>query len=330
MGRDRFMSTRVAPETFAALKERLLGARRVLVGTHLNPDGDALGSALGFALWLDALGVPNEVLNHHESPRNLRFLPGIERIRREPLHDDADFGVILDLDAVHRLGSTEPFFLPIPCALIDHHIPHESPGTLRIVHTDAAATALIVARMLDDYGETITPEMATCLYTGIVTDTGSFRFRNTSPEALATAAMLLERGADFVTVSEHVFQSRRLASARLLGRLLERMALESGERLAWGSVSQADFQAAGANDDDTEGFVNELLAIDTVQIAALLRETKPDVVRCSSRSRGTVDVADAVRAFGGGGHRNAAGCSFDLPLKEAEAMLVGRLLETLS
>lgn len=323
------MSTRVDPGTFRALKERLLSAKRVLIGTHLNPDGDALGSALGFSLWLDSIGVVNEVLNHHDSPRNLRFLPGIDRVRKTP-SAEADFGVVLDLDALHRLGSTGPYFETIPFALIDHHIPHESPGEIRIVQTDAAATALIVARMLQEAGETITPEMATCFYTGIVTDTGSFRFRNTSAEALETAALLLERGADFVTVSEHVFQSRRRASARLLGGLLEGMTLEMDDRLAWGSVSQADFATADASDDDTEGFVNELLAIDTVQVAALLRETKPDVVRCSIRSRGTVDVADAVRVFGGGGHRNAAGCSFDMPLAEAERLLVGRLRETLS
>lgn len=323
------MSTRVDPETFRALKERLLGAKRVLVGTHLNPDGDALGSALAFSLWLDSLGVSNEVLNHHEAPRNLRFLPGIDRVHKEP-SEPADFGVVLDLDATHRLGSAQPYFEALPFALIDHHIPHESPGEIRIIHTDAAATALIVARMLMDNGETISSEMATCLYTGIVTDTGSFRFRNTSSEALSTAAQLLERGADFVTVSEHVFQSRRLSSARLLGRLFDGMRLESDDRLAWGTVSQSDFNHAGANDDDTEGFVNELLAIDTVQVAALLRETKPDVVRCSIRSRGTVDVAEAVRIFGGGGHRNAAGCSFDLPLAEAQRLLVDRLRETLS
>ncbi|RYG65929.1 hypothetical protein EON77_17980, partial [bacterium] len=283
------MDTRVDPATFRALKERLLSARRVLIGTHLNPDGDALGSALAFSLWLDGLGVSNEVLDHHDAPRNLRFLPGIDRIRTTP-SEPADFGVVLDLDATHRLGSTQPYFDAIPFALIDHHIPHESPGEIRIVHTDAAATALIVARMLSENGETITAEMATCLYTGIVTDTGSFRFRNTSSEALSTAAMLLERGADFVTVSEHVFQSRRLSSARLLGRLLDGMSLEEEGRLAWGSVSTEDFAAAEAGDDDTEGFVNELLAIDTVQVAALLREVRPGVVRGSIRSRGTVDV----------------------------------------
>src|SRR5436189_2972364 len=128
------------------MEESLLQAKRVLLGRHLSPDGDALGSALGFSLWLDALGVPNEVLNHHDSPRNLRFLPGIDRVRREP-SEPADFGVVLDLDATHRLGSTREFFEAIPCALIDHHIPHESPGTIRIVHTDAAATALILAQM---------------------------------------------------------------------------------------------------------------------------------------------------------------------------------------
>ena len=314
--------------SFAALKARLLASKGVLIGTHLNPDGDALGSALGFSLWLDGLGVPNEVLCHHEAPRNLRFLPGVDAVRQEPTIE-ADYGVVLDLDALDRLGSTAPYFEALPFALIDHHIPHNAPGELRIVDTDAAATALIVARLLDGSGEPISADMATCLYTGIVTDTGSFRFRNTSAEALSVAAMLLEHGADFVTVSEHVFQSRRLASARLLGRTLAGMRLDRNDRLAWGKIGAGDFAWAGASDDDTEGFVNELLAIDTVQVAALLREVKPNTVRCSARSRGVVDVADALRAFGGGGHRNAAGCTFETSLGEAESLLVARLRECL-
>lgn len=316
------------PMIFAELKARLLKAKGVLIGTHLNPDGDALGSALAFGLWLDGLGVPNQVLCHHDAPRNLRFLPKVDEVRQEPTIV-ADYGVVLDLDALDRLGSTAPSFEALPFALIDHHIPHYAPGELRIVDTDAAATALIVARLLNEAGETITADMATCLYTGIVTDTGSFRFRNTSAEALSVAAMLLEHGADFVTVSEHVFQSRRLASARLLGRTLAGMRLDRNDRLAWGKIGTGDFAWADATDDDTEGFVNELLAIDTVQVAALLREVKPGTVRCSARSRGRVDVADALRTFGGGGHRNAAGCTFETSLPEAESLLVARLRETL-
>ncbi len=323
------MNTGADAATFAELKARALAARGVLVGTHLNPDGDALGSALAFSLWLDGLGVPNEVLCHNEAPRNLRFLPKVESVREAPTIE-ADFGVVLDLDALDRLGSTAPYFEAVGFALIDHHIPHNAPGELRIVHTDAAATALLVARLLMDSGETITPEMATCLYTGIVTDTGSFRFRNTSPEALATAATLLERGADFVTVSENVFQSRRLASARLLGRTLAGMRLDRNDRLAWGKIAAGDFASSGATDDDTEGFVNELLSIDTVQIAALLREIRPGTVRVSARSRGDLDVAEALRAFGGGGHRNAAGCTFETSLPEAETLLVARLREALA
>lgn len=311
------------------LRDRLLASQHVIIGTHLNPDGDALGSALAFSMWLDGLGVSNEVLCQHDAPRNLRFLPGVERIRRSP--DRApDFGVVLDLDAVDRLGITLPSFETIPFGLIDHHVPHDRPGELRIVDTGSAATALILTEMMLDAGEEITPDMATCLYTGIVTDTGSFRFRNTSPAALSGAARLLELGADYVSVSENVFQSRQLSSARLLGRMLEEMKFDCDGRLAWGVISQADFAWAEARDEDTEGFVNELLSIDTVKIAALLRETKPGFVRCSIRSRSDIDVAEAVRIFGGGGHRNAAGCNFELPVQEAEAQLIDRLRSCLA
>ncbi|MEI8282243.1 MAG: DHHA1 domain-containing protein, partial [Armatimonadota bacterium] len=159
-------------------------------------------------------------------------------------------------------------------------------------------------------------------YTGIATDTGSFRFRNTSSSALSAAAVLLEKGANLELVSEEIFQNRQLSSARLLGHALETMKLDMDDRLAWGVLSNRDFEWAHATDEDTEGFVNELLSIETVQIAALLREAKPGKIRCSLRSRRGFDVAEVAREFGGGGHKNAAGCNFEGSLADAEHQLV--------
>jgi phosphoesterase RecJ-like protein len=171
----------------------------------------------------------------------------------------------------------------------------------------------------------ITGPMATCLLTGIVTDTGSFRFRNTTPDSLSVSAYLLERGGDLNQISEEVFQNKTLSSARLLGHVLESMKLACDNRLAWSLITNDDFIQSGAKDEDTEGFVNEMLFVNSVQIAVLMMEPKLGKVRVSIRSRGEVDVAQVAREFGGGGHKNAAGCAFDIPLQEVEECLIRRL-----
>jgi phosphoesterase RecJ-like protein len=321
----------ITSDLIQGFRDELTGAPSVLIGTHLNPDGDALGSALAMSLYLDSLKIPNEVLCHHPAPRNLQFLPGVKRVRQLPKDEKHDLAIMLDLDSLERLGNTEAYFESCDrLIVIDHHVPHEAPGNLRIVDTTAAATAVILAQLFVALGASITPEMATCLLTGIVTDTGSFRFRNTNPEALAVASMLLEKGGDITQVNEEIFQSKQLCAARLLGQTLATMQLACNEQLAWSALSLRDFDHAHASDEDTEGFVNEMLFIDSVQIAAIFREPKPGRIRCSLRSRAQYDVAEVAREFGGGGHKNAAGCTFDLTLEEAEDLLVERLKRCLA
>jgi phosphoesterase RecJ-like protein len=316
----------VARDLAPAFREELASVRSVLIGTHLNPDGDALGSAMAMSMYLDSLGIENEVICHHPAPRNLRFLPHVSRVLQHPTRDEYDLGIVLDLDSLERLGNTEPYFARCKrLVVIDHHIPHAAPGDLRLVETSAAATAAILTRLLIELDAKISPDMATSLLTGIVTDTGSFRFRNTTPEALALSASLLECGGDITLINEEVFQSKTLSSVKLLGHTLEVMRLACDNQIAWSALSVRDFELAGAVDEDTEGFVNEMLFVTSVQIAALMREPKAGKVRCSLRSRGDFDVAEVARHFGGGGHRNAAGCTIELPLEEAEAQLVERL-----
>lgn len=312
-------------------REELDRASAVLIGTHRNPDGDAIGSALAISHILDRQGIENEVVCHNLPPPNLLFLPGVERVRQEPTGSKFDLGIVLDLDSFERLGTTEPFFRECPrLVLFDHHVPHEKPGDLRIVDETAPATAVVLMRTLLALDIPIDAKVATCLLTGIVTDTGSFRFRNTTAESMALSAKLLELGADINLVSEEVFHNKPVAAARLLGVLLERMQLEFDERLAWGALTLDDFESFNAQDEDTEGFVNELLAIRTVQVAALIRQPRPTRVRVSLRSRGPIDVAQVAREFGGGGHRNAAGCSFDDSIDTVLETLVPRLRQCLA
>ena len=311
------------PNEAKELDKVIREAKSILIGTHLNPDGDALGCALAMSLYLDSIGKQNEVVCHHMPPKNLEFLPGSDRIRLEPQRKDHDLAIMLDLESIERLGTVAPLFEKAPhLVLIDHHIPHHAPGDLRIVDTKAPATAVILTRLLLEMGATLTPEMSTNLLTGIVTDTGSFRYRNTTPEAMHLAARLLEEGGNLNLISEEVYRSRPMAGMKLLGVMLSNMKTACNDKLAWSILVHNDFIKCGATEEDTEEFVNELLTIDTVQIAALAREAKPGKIRVSLRSRGKYDVAKVAREFGGGGHINAAGCSFETTPEEAEALLV--------
>lgn len=313
-----------------AFDHRVRSAKSVIIGSHLNPDGDALGSSLAVSHYLDSIGVQNEVVNHHTPPRNLEFLPGVDRVRQEPSHRDHDLAIVLDLDSVERLGRHQDYFNQIPTMiLVDHHVPHDKPGDLRLVDTASSATCQILSELFVELGAEINASMATCLLAGIVTDTGSFRFRNTNPQSLHLAAMLLERGGNLAQIAEEVYGRMPLEGTRLRGKVLSSMQLESKNRLAYAVVSYDDFQQTGTTDEDTEGFVNDLLAISTVEIAALLREAKPGKTRVSIRSRQGYDVAAVARIFGGGGHKNAAGCTFETPIDEVVPLLVDELKKCL-
>lgn len=305
-------------------------ARRVLIGTHLNPDGDALGSSLAFSLYLDQLGIKNEVVLHDSVPHNLKFLPGAERIKQEPAHKDFDVAVIFDLNTLNRLGHVEKYFEKIPqLFVIDHHIKCEKLNAELLVDTTAPAAALILTRILLTQEKTLSADIATCLLTGILTDTGGFRWSNTTPESLFLSSKLMEMGGNFKLIADKIYFTKSLFHIKLLTQALENMKLKSNNRLAWTTISQQDYIQIGATDEHTEGIVSELLTIEGVQIAAILRETKPGFVKISIRSREQYDISKVAALFGGGGHRNASGCTFHSTLEDAEEQIIGALKDCL-
>lgn len=314
----------------AAFLERVRSAKSVLIGSHLNPDGDALGSSLAVSFLLDGMGIKNEVLNHHAAPKNLEFLPGIEKIRTEPSNSDADLAIVVDLDSLERLGKCAPYFQALDQNLIvvDHHVPHEAPGQVRLVRTSAAATCELLTQLFMEIEAEITPEMATLLLAGIVTDTGTFRFPNTTPESLHLSAALLERGGNLAQIADEVYGRVPLNAFLLRSKVLNDLHLACDNRIAWATIPNNVFVETGTTDEDTEGFVNELLSINTVEIAALLRESKPNVTRVSIRSRGH-DIGEVARVFGGGGHKNAAGCTLEEGVGPASEKLVVELKKCL-
>lgn len=315
----------IDPSDVMAFRDAVFKAKHVLISSHLNPDGDALGSQLAMFHALQDAGISCEVLNNNPAPYNLKFLPGIEFLREQPTKK-GDVSIVLDLNNLDRIG--RPLDAIENCRtmiVIDHHVPHETPGDIRIVDVKAPATALILTRLFRQLEFTITPDIATCLMAGIVTDTGSFRFRNTTPESLEVGAFLLEHGADIVKICEEVYMKQPMEAVRLTGIALSQMRLSMDDRLAWTVLTEDAFADTGATEVHTEGLTNELLAIDSVQIAAVIRQPIGGVIRASIRSREPFDISAIARLFGGGGHRNASGCTFTGTIQAAEADLIKEL-----
>jgi phosphoesterase RecJ-like protein len=311
-----------------AFIQALRSAKRVAICSHLNPDGDAIGSALAVGHFLSRLGVEWDVFSHDPVPDNLRFLPGTDLIQTE-LGDPTlyDLGVIVDLDSLERLGKHRAVFEAIPTTIVvDHHVPHDKPGSMRLVMVSAPATCAILADLMVGSEVGIDTAIAECLLAGILTDTGNFRFPNTTPHSLNLAAQLIESGANLPRMAEEVYHRRPIGAVRLLGWSLNAMKSAMDEQIVWTCIPRAERDALGAREQDTEGIVNELLSIKTARIAAVMREAKTDgLVRASVRSRGDIDVAGVARQIGGGGHRNAAGITFHGTLAEAETAIIEAL-----
>jgi phosphoesterase RecJ-like protein len=318
-------------EALPSFLREVRSARGVLIGTHVNPDGDAIGSALAVSHILDQLEIEHELLCSDPAPYYLKFLPGTDRIRQTPVGQGHDLAIIVDLEARSRLGRVGPFFDACPRVIvIDHHVPIEEPGDLRIVLPTAPSTCSIILDLFRDTDVVITPKIADCLLTGILTDTGSFRYPNTDAHSLHSAGFLLERGADLAKVTREVYMQKELPAVVLTAHAIQRMQVDCDGRLAWATLPLSLFEELNAEEQYTEGIVNELLSVKGVEIAAILREGKPGKIRGSLRSIGKIDVAAVARQFGGGGHVNAAGVSFNGSLDEAEEQVVEALKRCLA
>ncbi len=313
-----------------ALRKELESARHIIVGTHVNPDGDALGSLFAFSELLTQMGISHDAMCADPVPNYLEFLPRPQPITTDPTQPP-DLAVILDLEALDRLGRIRPHFESAPrSVVIDHHEVFEAPGDLRIISTKSPATSAIVADLLLGSEVNLTPDMATNLLTGILTDTGSFRFPNTTPHCMHVAADLLESGANLRQINDAVYLNRPLRAVRLLASALSNLKLAANDQVAYTVLKRIDYERAGAIEEDSEGIVNELLAISTVRMAAILRETPSGKIKISIRSQGALDTTRVARQFGGGGHINASGASSELPIEQAAEVLVKAMVQCLA
>lgn len=299
---------------------------RFLIACHENPEGDAIGSELALALALRRMGKTATVLNADPVPSNLRFLPGADTIIFEDDGTSYPVSVIVDCGSPARTGRVGDVLARSPLQVnIDHHKTNGSHGHLRLIDPAAAATGLLIHRLLTAMGEPIGLDVALNIYVAVLTDTGSFHYSSANPEAFRVAGEMVALGIDPWKVSEHLFESQEPNRVKLLGRVLDSLALSPSGKFASITTTRRDLADFAATRDFLEGFINYPRSIAGVEVAVSFREEGDDIWRVSFRSKGRVDVAEVSSLFGGGGHRNASGCTVAGPLAEVRERIFGAL-----
>ncbi len=305
-----------------SLQEVLRRAQRPFITIHLEPDGDAVGSALALARALEGRGKRVTLSSQLSIPSSLSFLPGSEGFGPHEPRDE-DLAIALDGSDLSRFGSLGERIgeKGLPLLNIDHHVTNQQFGTFNLVRPEAAATAEIIFDLLADLAIPLDPLVATCLLTGIVTDTQGFRTPNTTIRALEIAAQLMRAGASLNQITENVF-GRDLATLRLWGGIME--GLRKDGRVVWAVETEAMRRRYGVSSGRGNGVVNLLASAKEAEITILFQEREDGLVEVRLRSKPGVDVASIARHFGGGGHPQAAGCSLRGSLAEVRRKVLDR------
>jgi phosphoesterase RecJ-like protein len=309
--------------------------RRFVLTTHINPDGDGLGSEAALGLYLQGLGKDVTILNDGELPFNFQFLGRsisyvtFEAERAREILSSAEVLVILDTLVLSRIGKVEPLVRGsnLKIAVIDHHLGNADFADVAVVEKEACSTGELVYDYIRRNPGAWTRPMAEGAYAALITDTGSFRFSNTDPAAHAMAGHLVSLGVEPEKIGVEVFRYRHPDRVRFMGNVLANMHLNRDGTVAWLEVTRDLMDRFQVNGQDTEGLVDFPRTVPGVEVVALFTETGNGRVKLSMRSGGLVDVQNLATRFGGGGHRVAAGAQLEGPLEEARDKVIGTLEE---
>ena len=295
---------------------------RFVLTSHARPDGDAVGSALACGEILRRMGKQSEVVLRDGVPRIYQALPFSDKVvHADQINGHYDAAIILECDSIQRtrLSGLENRFL----ISIDHHLSGRPFAHVNWIDPQAVATAEMIYRLAREAGVNISTEIATCLYTAVLTDTGSFMYAGTNEHTFALARELVLAGADPARCARSIYFGHSTAKLRLLGAALSDLHRDGS--IAWIAVTQAQMKSCNAKEEDCEGLVNYALSIHDVEVAIFFRQTPDHRFRVSLRSKGKVNVAEIAEQFGGGGHQCASGCSVDGPLAKATEVILSRL-----
>jgi bifunctional oligoribonuclease and PAP phosphatase NrnA len=303
--------------TAAEIAGELRRRRAFVMVSHVKPDGDTLGAGLALGLALKKLGKRVHYFQQDPVPRNLRFLPDSQFVARAlpaDLPGDTLF-VFGDMSDMGRAGEHLPNLDRANVLDIDHHLGNTLFGAFNFVLPEECSTGTVVMHLLRELGTDVDRDIATCILTTIMTDTGGFMHSNTTPEVLELSADLMRRGANKEEITEEIFLNKRVAATRLLGKIVDEMKFGHDGRYCYSYVDDAMLRETGADGEDTEDTVNTLRGQDGVEVAALFKAYDGEI-RVSLRSNGRVNVQAAAKRLGGGGHFRASGLTWNGSLSD--------------
>lgn len=290
------------------IRGEILRAQRFLITSHLKPDGDSIGSQLAMAHALRALGKDVRLVNCDQAQPALLQFPGVSDIEiADRVEGDFDLVLVMECSDLARTGVTGLDRYRI--VNIDHHPGNALYGAVNWFDAGAAACGEMVFDVIRCLGAPLTREIATHIYVAILTDTGSFHYSSISPRTFDICRQALEAGADPVSIARNVFDSNNIGRLRLFGAVLGSVELDASGRMATIYLDRAMARAAGGTYDDTEGLINLPLTVKEIQAVVFFKEWEGNQYRISLRSKGIIDVGDVAKRFGGGGHKNASGCT---------------------
>lgn len=305
------------------IRHTLEKAENILVVTHIDPDGDALSSLTAVGVGLNQLGIQATLVCDDAVPDRFRYLPLAAGVRKSP---DAqvvyDLLIAVDCADMERMGQAYGALLePKPFIInIDHHVTNTRFGDINIIEPEATSTTEVLATLFGEWGIELTPEIALCLLTGLVTDTLGFRTVGVTARTLRTAADLVEAGADLGFVTMQALNLRAMSTMELWRTGMDKMRLEDG--LLWTTVTLQERKAAQFRSNSSVGLVNLLANVEEAAMSAVLMEVEDGLVKVGFRCRPPFDVAEVAVSLGGGGHPLASGCALTGPLADAEAVVV--------
>ncbi|MDO8685017.1 MAG: bifunctional oligoribonuclease/PAP phosphatase NrnA [Armatimonadota bacterium] len=294
-----------------------------LIACHVRPDGDTLGSSLALAIALRRLGKKVTVLSVDGVPDTYSFLPGTADVLTDTPERGFDVAILPDSDGPERVGDALEIVKTAKLLLsIDHHGSHPPFGDAQLCDPSYASTGEIVLELFDQLGVALDKDIADCLMTAMVSDTGAFRFPNVTAKTFQNAARFTAVGASASQVAQLVYESKSFESTGLLGVVLASLEKDETGEVVWGRVTLEDFRRTGASDSDTEGIINHIRAIKGAKVALLFKETADNAVVISLRSKDSIDVSKVAQVFGGGGHMAASGCTIQATLAESERIVI--------
>ncbi len=312
--------------------QHIKDGQHILIASHAEPDGDSVGSLVALGLALTKLDKKITMHTPSPIPAVYRFLPGASRIVQQIQNADIyDLALVLDCGDLTRIGETSAEIGRIPVLInIDHHVSNTGFGHIQFIDTDACATAEIVYRLINALEIPFDKAIATSIYTGILTDTGSFRFSNTNQAAFAISKAMTDAGVEPHNVAQRVFGTYSLGRIKLLNMALNSIEISENGKLSMMTVTRSMLNTTGTNTEDLDGMINYARRIEDVKVAALIHEIKNGAGKftnmnryhVSLRSDSSVDVAKIAGKFGGGGHASAAGFQIESTLVALKSKII--------